>query len=160
MLPTKKAGSAVLRLWRIRAAISTLIATLVVVVICLILPFFIEEVELSFNIVAFAAGSFFLAGMLVFVVLIPKIRQTILRYEYRDDEIDLISGLWFTKRTTIPLIRIQNVETTISPLTKSLNLASIEITTAAQKHRLPEMRRQDAYELQQRIQKLIEETLH
>lgn len=107
-----------------------------------------------------AAISLSMVCLLIFVGLVPWLKQRFWRYDYSEDEIDVISGIWIKKRLIIPVIRIQNIETSVGPLTKKLGLMSLTITTAAKSHQLPEMEKAEAIELKKQVQSLIQATIH
>ncbi|WP_017380023.1 PH domain-containing protein [Paenisporosarcina sp. TG-14] len=87
----------------------------------------------------------------VFVYLFPKLRWLRWRYEVREQEIELQYGLFIVKRTLVPMIRIQHVDTQQGPILRRYNLASITISTAATSHTIPALITSEADELRSRI---------
>lgn len=83
--------------------------------------------------------------------LFPKIRWDHWRYEVREHEIEIQSGLFIVKRTLIPMVRVQHVDTSQGPILKKYDLANISISTAATTHIIPMLITNDADNLRARI---------
>lgn len=98
-------------------------------------------------------------GGFLLIYVVPTLNYQSWKVEYKNDEIDFVSGIVIKKRVTIPLIRIQNIESNKGPLTQKMGLMSLIISTAADSHKLPEMPELEAIELQKRIQRLIQHSL-
>jgi uncharacterized protein len=88
------------------------------------------------------------------IVVWPKLKWKRWRYEVRETEIELQRGVIFTKRTLIPMIRVQHVDTNQGPILKKYHLATIEISTAATVHEIPALDLDEAEELRFYIGKL------
>ncbi|WP_082234797.1 PH domain-containing protein [Halobacillus massiliensis] len=86
--------------------------------------------------------------------VIPSIRWKRWRYEVRDQEIELQYGLFIVKRTLVPMIRVQHVDTEHGPLLRKYKLATISISTAATTHKVPALDEQEAEELRRSISSL------
>ena len=100
-----------------------------------------------------AAGVVIIYAYL-FIVLFPKIRWLRWRYEVRESEIELQHGLFIVKRTLIPMVRVQHVDTSQGPILRKYNLAGITISTAATNHTIPALVMEEADELRSRISAL------
>lgn len=87
-------------------------------------------------------------------MLWPKLKWARWRYEVRETEIELQHGVIFTKRTLIPMIRVQHVDTKQGPVLKKYDLATISISTAATVHEIPALDLAEAEELRSYIGKL------
>ncbi|MEK9199854.1 PH domain-containing protein [Ureibacillus sp. 179-F W5.1 NHS] len=85
------------------------------------------------------------------VWLFPKIRWDHWRYEVREHEIEIQSGLFVVKRTLIPMVRVQHVDTVQGPILKKYDLANISISTAATTHIIPMLITKEADDLRGRI---------
>ena len=94
------------------------------------------------------------AGLLVSVVLVPELRWRRWRWEVRPDAIDIRHGMLTVRRTLVPMLRVQHVDTTRGALEQSLGLASVEVHTAAGSHRIPLLELPDADEVRDRIAEL------
>ncbi len=88
------------------------------------------------------------------IVLFPSIRWNIWRYEVREQEIEIQSGLFVVTRTLIPMVRVQHVDTEQGPILKKYNLANISISSAATTHTIPMLELEDADLLRMKISEL------
>ncbi|AQQ52136.1 PH domain-containing protein [Planococcus lenghuensis] len=85
------------------------------------------------------------------VFLFPKIRWERWRYEVREQEIELQHGLFVVKRTLVPMVRVQHVDTEQGPILRKYGLAAISISTAATVHTVPALITAEADELRNKI---------
>jgi uncharacterized protein len=90
-------------------------------------------------------------GLLICVPLVPSLRWRHWRWEVRPEAIDIRRGTFTIRRTLLPMIRVQHVDTTRGPVEQSLDLATVVIHTAAGSHSIPLLRLADAAELRDRI---------
>ncbi|WP_285769480.1 PH domain-containing protein [Peribacillus sp. SI8-4] len=88
------------------------------------------------------------------IFLMPSVKWKRWRYEVRNTEIDIQSGIFVIKRTLIPMIRVQHVETKQGPLLRKYDLASVEISTAATMHVIPALDLAEADELRHYISRM------
>lgn len=99
-----------------------------------------------------------IAGVIVealaFIWIIPNIRWEHWRYDVREHEIEIQSGLFIIKKTLIPMVRVQHVDTAQGPILKKYNLANISISTAATTHIIPMLISEEADLLRMRISEL------
>jgi membrane protein YdbS with pleckstrin-like domain len=96
---------------------------------------------------ALAAGAFAVGAA-------PPLRHRRWRYAIRDHEIDLRHGLLVTRRTLVPMRRIQHVETETGPLQSAYGLASVSFHTAAGSLAIPALTRREADGVRARIARL------
>ncbi|MGM7636896.1 PH domain-containing protein [Bacillus sp. Hm123] len=102
-------------------------------------------------------GVLILAGVLMFflfVYLLPKLRWNRWRYEVREQEIELQHGVIITRRTLIPMIRVQHVDTEQGPVLRKYGLAGIKVSTAATVHEIPAVEMEEAEEMRKMISNL------
>lgn len=106
--------------------------------------------------VAPAAG-----GLLVFVVFaivqigfVPQIRYRHWRYHVDAQELDIQFGVFVVRRTLIPLVRVQHVDTVQGPLSKQFGLSSVTVSTAAGSHVIPGLSDEAADQLRDHISAL------
>lgn len=64
------------------------------------------------------------------VVLVPIIYYKIFKYKIDNHTVTIKKGIWFKKRYTIPLFRIQNVDTHRGLIMRKYNLATLTLSTA------------------------------
>lgn len=87
----------------------------------------------------------------VFIFLLPNLRWKRWRYEIFEQEIYIQHGILIVKRTLVPMIRVQHVDTKQGPILKKYKLASLTISTAATTHEIPALHEEVASELRDRI---------
>ncbi|RBW67838.1 PH domain-containing protein [Bacillus taeanensis] len=88
------------------------------------------------------------------VVIMPSLQMKRWRYEVTEHEIDLERGVLFVKKTLIPMVRVQHVDTKQGPVYRRYQLASVTISTAATVHEIPALSNSTAEELRDRISEL------
>jgi membrane protein YdbS with pleckstrin-like domain len=91
------------------------------------------------------------AGLLVCVPLVPTVRWRRWRWEVRPDAIDLRHGTLTIRRTLVPMLRVQHVDTTRGVAEQALDLATVVVHTAAGSHKIPLLSVADAAEVRDRI---------
>ncbi|MFP4655047.1 MAG: PH domain-containing protein [Methanohalobium sp.] len=87
-------------------------------------------------------------------VVAPRLRIRFWRYEIRKDEIDIQHGIFIVRRTLIPMVRVQHVDTEHGPVMRSFGLATLRISTAATDHYIPALSKGKASELMGEIASL------
>ncbi|WP_370875722.1 PH domain-containing protein [Bacillus chungangensis] len=148
-VPQKRISVRALPVWRITG----LIIALFVWVLIIGGSIFVYMKELSFWLIV--VGIF--VGLLItllFTYLIPFIRWKRWRYEVRDQEIELQHGVFFMKKTLVPMIRVQHVDTVQGPILRKYDLATITIATAATVHQIPAVDLNEAEEMRRAISQL------
>lgn len=68
---------------------------------------------------------------------VPQIRYRHWRYHVDAQELDIQFGVFVVRRTLIPLVRVQHVDTVQGPLSKQFGLSSVTVSTAAGSHVIP-----------------------
>ncbi len=76
------------------------------------------------------------------------------RYEVREQEIELQHGVFIVKRTLVPMIRVQHVDTQQGPILRKYELATVTVSTAATIHEIPALQLEEAEELRVFISRL------
>lgn len=148
-LPEQKIDPDALKAWRIGGTISA-----VVYVICLgVILFLTIRFDWPYWIIT-ALTLLAMAGSYLEIALIPKVRWERFRYEIREDEIDLMSGLLIRKRTLIPMVKVQHVDTKQGPIMRRFGLSSVTFSTAAGSHEIPALRERRADEVRGMIARL------
>jgi hypothetical protein len=85
----------------------------------------------------------------------PKLRYKYFTYEVLKDEIRIHSGIWFKHEDAVPLFRVQNIDTTVGPIMKKMDLKGISLQTSAERLYIPELETPKADQLRQDIRELI-----
>ncbi|ETP68426.1 membrane protein [Planococcus glaciei] len=135
-----------LRVWRLYGMIQTAILA-VLMIGAGVLTYFFDWPQWLY---AVYAAIVIVYGAL-FIYLFPKIRWERWRYEVREQEIELQHGLFIVKRTLVPMVRVQHVDTEQGPILRKYDLAEISISTAATTHTIPALITAEADELRARI---------
>lgn len=135
-----------LTVWRLYGSIETLVIALVVAGFWALTYFFDWPAWLY----ALYIGLVVVAAFTL-IFLFPKIRWQRWRYEVREQEIELQHGLFIVRRTLVPMVRVQHVDTAQGPILRKYNLAEISISTAATTHTIPALVTEEADELRARI---------
>ncbi|QDQ01096.1 PH domain-containing protein [Lysinibacillus fusiformis] len=138
-----------LTVWRLYGVIQTVLLVIVAAFVCYGTYYF-EWPPFIYSI----AGVVVLLSAILSVYLFPKIRWERWRYEVREHEIEVQHGLFVVKRTLIPMVRVQHVDTTQGPILKRYNLGNISISTAATVHTIPALIMDEADGLRARISEL------
>jgi membrane protein YdbS with pleckstrin-like domain len=148
--PEKRISPKALKVWKIYGAILSFIVfalsiAATVAIFLLDLPKWIIPILVVVDI----------CFLLIAVFFVPKIRWERWRYELREQEIELQHGLFVVKRTLIPIIRVQHVDTNQGPIMKKYRLASVVISSAATTHEIPALDEDEAEELRKTISYLV-----
>lgn len=94
---------------------------------------------------------------LALVVIVPRLRWRRWRYALDTHEIFLQHGIFVLRRTLVPVVRVQNVDTVQGPLSRHLGLSSVTVSTAARTHEIPALRDGEADRLRDLISRLARE---
>ncbi|PTK11435.1 PH domain-containing protein [Mammaliicoccus sciuri] len=78
------------------------------------------------------------------------------RYEINDDEINIKSGIFMIRETTIPMGRIQNVDLYEGFIMRKFNLANITLSTAGGNRMIQYLNKEKANRIKHAIQNRIE----
>jgi len=144
--PVNRISEKGLRVWRLYGAMQTLIVLLLAIGVGVLTYIF----DWPWWTYVIAVCVIVIYGYL-FIYLFPKIKWLRWRYEVRESEIELQHGLFIVKRTLIPMVRVQHVDTSQGPILRKYNLAGITVSTAATNHEIPALVMEEADELRSRI---------
>jgi hypothetical protein len=84
----------------------------------------------------------------------PRLKMRFWRYEIRENEIDIQHGIFIVRRTLIPMVRVQHVDTEHGPVMRFFGLATLRISTAATNHYIPALSKEKSAELMGQIASL------
>ena len=147
--PVNRISEKGLKVWRLYGIIQTAIILLLAIGIGVLTYIF----EWPWWIYAIASVVVILFAFF-FIYLFPKVRWMRWRYEVRESEIELQHGLFIVKRTLIPMVRVQHVDTAQGPILRKYDLSEITISTAATNHTIPALVSDEADEMRSRISAL------
>lgn len=95
-----------------------------------------------------------LVGAVVAVGVVPALRVRRFRWALREEELDLRHGVLSTRRTTVPVARIDHVETQRGFVAQTFDLAALVVHTAAGSVTVPALPIVQAEGLRDRIARL------
>jgi uncharacterized protein len=147
--PQKRISKQALTVWKIAAGLHSLVVWILaggLIAITIIFDFPIWIIGAA---VAVAAVYSYL-----FIILLPALRWKRWRYEVREQEIELQYGVFIIKRTLIPMIRVQHVDTQQGPLLRKYRLSTVTVSTAATIHEIPALDMEEAENLRISISRL------
>lgn len=147
--PREKIDPKALTVWQIVGGISSAI------VIAVVIGLFVIALNTDFPFwITASGGCLALVLLYVDIEIIPKLRYKRWRYEVSEQEIDIQHGIWIVKRTLVPMVRVQHVDTKQGPILRKYQLATVTISTAATTHEIPALSVEEASTLRDRIGEL------
>jgi len=147
--PRNRISPKALSVWRIYGGIETLIALVVAGGVITLTVLFDWPVWISV-----VAGVTAVILAYIQIKLVPDVRWKRWRYEVREQEIELQRGIFIIKRTLVPMVRVQHVDTVQGPILKKYGLSTITISTAATVHEIPALDTEEADALRDSISQL------
>lgn len=147
--PQKRISERALTVWKISAGLHSLVVWiiaggLITLTVLFDWPYWI----IGAAVVVAALYSYLL------IVLLPTLRWKRWRYEVREQEIELQYGVFIIKKTLIPMIRVQHVDTQQGPLLRKYRLSTVTVSTAATVHEIPALDMEEAEGLRTSISRL------
>lgn len=133
------------KLWTIHACISALF----VLGIAIGIYFIVYKHIWIFGFVALDA--------IITIIIMPAIEYRQWRYFIGEDRIEIIHGIFFTKRTLIPINRIQHLKIEQGILQKRFDLATVDIYTAGGSHQIKALQYAAADEIVRKLNHLVVE---
>jgi membrane protein YdbS with pleckstrin-like domain len=92
-----------------------------------------------------------LVGLVAGTWLIPRLRWSRWRWDVRDEGIDIQHGTLTVRRTLVPWLRVQHVDTRRGLFEQSFGLSTVVVHTAAGSHTIPLLPEPEAEALRERI---------
>lgn len=135
--------------WRIYGTLQSLV-TLALTIGGGVLTYFLEGPKWIYAILV----GVWLVMAVLWIIVFPNIRHNVWRYEVREQEIEIQSGLFVVTRTLIPMVRVQHVDTEQGPILKKYGLSNIKVSSAASAHQIPFLLTEDASMLRAKISEL------
>jgi uncharacterized protein len=147
--PQKQISVKALTVWRISGVIKIMISWILAGVAIFLIHIFNGPIWVSVLLIGIELISTY-----IFIFLLPSLRWKRWRYDVREEEVELQEGIFIVKRTLIPMIRVQHVDTVQGPILRKYHLASVIINTAATAHEIPALEESEAEELRHFISNL------
>ncbi len=141
-------------LWRIGGALSMLLWGPL-----LFLPvFFVDQIvslgETHWFIDIAVATGLAVVQAIIRIVVFPQLRYRYWRFQLTEDHLFLQRGFIVIRRTMIPLVRVQNVDTVQGPIARRFDLWSVVVFTAANAQSIPSLSQAEADQLRKTIAEL------
>ncbi len=149
MEPQNQISQRALKVWRIIGVIECSITWVITIAVLILTIMF----DWPFWIVGILA-AIALVQPYFWIYLFPLVKWKRWRYDVRETEIEIQRGIFVIKRTLVPMVRVQHVETSQGPLLRKYHLASVDISTAATVHTIPALDLREADELRHYISKM------
>ena len=150
-MPQGRLNPKVKSVWRIRNLIGAGSLALICVIAALITAFALRYQGVwpwaLFAIVLVLA----IAYVILRVIVIPNLAFSRWRYAVDQEEVDLVHGVIIRRRSIIPLVRVQHVDTKQGPILRAFGLASVSIATAAGAHEIPGLLLDEADALRDKV---------
>lgn len=140
------AGDAI-KAWKLTATVYVGVLWLVTIISFILLAIYFD-ITLWY---VFYALIICVLSTYLFILVLPELRWRRWKYEIFEQEIYIQHGILIVKRTLVPMIRVQHVDTKQGPILKKYKLANLTISTAATTHEIPALLEEDASELRGRI---------
>ncbi|MBY0149301.1 PH domain-containing protein [Neobacillus niacini] len=147
--PKRRISRRALTVWKISGAITIAISWILAGAAIFFLHIFNGPFWISVLLIGMELISTYL-----FIFLLPSLKWKRWRYDVRDEEIELQEGIFIVKRTLIPMVRVQHVDTVQGPILRRYQLASVIVNTAATSHEIPALEESEAESLRHFISNL------
>ena len=148
-LPSHRLDPRMLRVWYVSGVIAIVVVALAAVAAWL---------------AVWAAGgdvlwAYLAAGVLEVICVVdlavsPRIQYATWRYDVTPTDVDLYRGVFVKKRTLVPLVRVQHVQTKQGPILRAHGLASVTVSTAGESFEIPGLAEDEAERLRDRVAEL------
>lgn len=148
-LPSHRLDPRMLRVWYISSLVGIVVVAALAVVAWLIVRHLGGDVFWVY-LVAGIIEAICVGDMLVS----PRVEYATWRYDVTPTDVDLYSGVFTKKRTLVPLVRVQHVQTKQGPILRAHGLASVTVSTAGESFEIPGLAEDDANRLRDRVAEL------
>ena len=148
--PLHRLDPKIQKVWLIHGVIEMLIALVITLVV--VGGVFIANAPLATVVLVASIGlGITVVVALISVLITPKLLYRIWRYEVTDTELYIQHGLIIKKRSLVPLVRVQDVQTSQGPIMRSYGLSEINVSTAGEGHTIPGLTQEEAETLRDKI---------
>jgi len=157
MLPRYRMDKKGMTVERIGSSITISIFLIILIVMFVIFELLWTDVSKWFLTIPIAI-IFFIS--IYGLIIQPYYMYRNFRYEINDDEINIKSGIFMIKETTIPMGRIQNVDLYEGFIMRKYNLANITLSTAGGNEMIQYLNKDKANKIKYAIQNRIENDIN
>ncbi|WP_239719751.1 MULTISPECIES: PH domain-containing protein [unclassified Mammaliicoccus] len=157
MLPRYRMDKKGMTVERIGSSITISLLLIILIVMFVIFELLWTDVSKCFLTIPIAI-IFFIS--IYGLIIQPYYMYRNFRYEINDDEINIKSGIFMIKETTIPMGRIQNVDLYEGFIMRKYNLANITLSTAGGNEMIQYLNKDKANKIKYAIQNRIENDIN
>lgn len=147
--PENRIAKDAVKVWKIHAVLGELFWWLIMIAITVLTVIFDWPLWILWT-----GWPLLLVYSYINIFLLPVLRWKRWRYQVYEQEIDIQHGIFIVKRTLIPMIRVQHVDTKQGPILKKFGLSTVTVSTAATVHEIPALLEGEGAELRDRISSL------
>lgn len=147
--PSQRIDKKALSVWRISAALNAIFYLAMLGAFLFIQRFF----DTRWWVIALAV-TIFIIVVIVSVFILPVMQWKRWSFDVHEHEIDIQRGIFIKKRTLIPMVRVQHVDTRQGPILQRYHLSTVIISTAATIHEIPALDAEQADQIRDYISKL------
>ncbi len=147
--PESRIDKKAIRAWRITG----IFFLLPFLITAISLYYFVDQIQSVPFIEVYLILGFTL--FILFILLLPGLRWKRWCYQINEEDIDLQRGIIITKRTLVPINRIQHVDNRQGPIYKMFGLSSVTVSTAATTHEIPALDDETAEQVRHNISKFV-----
>lgn len=147
--PANSLNKRALTAWRISWSISMGILLLISIAVLIVIFIFDFPKWIGYSLMAVD-----IVLSIFYIAIYPKLQWKKWKYEVHEAEVDIQHGVFIVKRTLVPMVRVQHVDTQQGPLLRRFRLKSVTISTAATMHEIPALDEEEADLLRDRISSL------
>lgn len=143
--PAQRPNKSVVVAWLLIEAyhiVGSIVLVAYMIFVCLGIPWALKLVS--------GVGILLILGLML-EILLKQMRWNSWGYDVSSDSVEIMEGLFFVKRTMIPLSAIEHVDTTQGPIERMFQLYSLKLATAAGEHRIPGLVRDQAESLRTHV---------
>lgn len=142
--------------------LARLIVTIIIGVIFLGGRFILGKITADTGATEYAfIGDIIMLGIFALLLLntfiYPAFEYKQWKYAITSDKVEFSEGIFFTKRTTIPIVRVQHIQINQGPINRWLKLADLTISTAGGQHKIPNIHISKAEEIGDYLKNKIKE---
>jgi membrane protein YdbS with pleckstrin-like domain len=143
--------------WVISRAISTLITAIILIGGDYFLTVKLNAFNGTVNFYIRIGIAIIIILMLLNTILYPSIEYKQWRYLINKDKIEFSEGIYWIKKVTIPIVRVQHIKIKQGPLNRKFKLADIQIYTAGGNYTIPNIELDKAEEISDFLKDKVKE---
>lgn len=148
-MTTEKLDKTSVKVWTISSIIGFIITLIIYMAYLFVIPYF------KFKFIGTIIFIVILILTLIDIVVISKLKYKYWSYSILEDSINLNFGVLWKKSVTIPISRVQYVDTSQGILARKYNLMELTIHTAGGQHIIPSLSAERGEEVKSKITELI-----